>query len=196
LDLSLTAVPDAPGGTHPPPALTLPPPPPDPALQLIAAGADWRYLDGDADPGPGWNLAVFDDTAWGVGPAELGFGDGDEATAIVASSGQPAATAYFRHDFEVTAPAVSALALEVIRDDGVAVYLNGVELVRDNLPGGPLGPDTLPTAYVSGGAEATFQAFAVPSTALVAGTNTLAVEVHQAAGSVDLSFDLALRAVP
>jgi hypothetical protein len=140
--------------------------------------------------------AGYDDTAWASGPAQLGYGDGDEVTTLIAGSSPLAVTAYFRHDFEGTDAAASALVLDVVRDDGVAVYLNSVKLVRADLPIGPLAPDTLATGYVWGAAESTAQTYEVDAGALVPGSNTLAVEVHQASGSGDLSFDVALAARP
>src|SRR5262245_10558647 len=49
---------------------------------LVPAGATWRYLDDGSDPGITWRSAAFDDAAWRFGPAQLGYGDSDEATAI------------------------------------------------------------------------------------------------------------------
>ena len=46
-------------------------------------------------------------------------------------------TYYFRHEFEVTDPRRhSAVLLEVQRDDGCIVYLNGIEVLRSNMPEG------------------------------------------------------------
>lgn len=52
------------------------------SISLVPQGADWRYLDDGTDPGALWSQATFADDGWTHGPAELGYGDGDEATAI------------------------------------------------------------------------------------------------------------------
>ncbi len=49
---------------------------------------------------------------------------------------------YVRHVNVTNAAAVGQLTLRVKRDDGIAVYLNGTEVLRDNLPAGTLTADT------------------------------------------------------
>src|SRR6185503_1333813 len=49
---------------------------------LLAQGAVWKYLDNGTDQGTNWIRPNFDDSAWPSGPAELGYGDGDEATLV------------------------------------------------------------------------------------------------------------------
>jgi hypothetical protein len=107
-------------------------------------------------------------------------------------------TYYFRHEFSVSNPAAYAdLTLRVIRDDGVVVYLNDVEVARSNMPGGVIGFDTFASGAVGGADESTWQEFAVDP-ALLGESNVVAVEIHQANGtSSDVSFDLELeRSVP
>ena len=48
--------------------------------QLVAPGTTWSYLDDGSDQGSAWADPLFDDSTWATGPAELGYGDGDEAT--------------------------------------------------------------------------------------------------------------------
>jgi len=49
---------------------------------LVSQGSVWKYLDTGIDQGTAWREPAFDDTGWLAGPAQLGFGDGDEATLI------------------------------------------------------------------------------------------------------------------
>ena len=168
------------------------------ALQqtLVPRGSAWRYLDGNAMPGQGWTDPAYDDHLWSLGPAQLGYGDGDEATLLSygANANAKAITAYFRRTFTISgAAALQRLDLALLRDDGAAVYLNGVELRRDNLPAGTLGAATLATATVGGAVESTFVGSTSDAALLREGSNVLAVEVHQVSGSSsDLSFDLEL----
>lgn len=77
------------------------------------------------------------------------------------------------------------------RDDGAIVYLNGVEVIRTNLPAGPIADTTWSTSIVDGGNESTYFTFPVPKSAFVAGNNTVAVRVHQRDGtSSDMTFDM------
>lgn len=172
---------------------------PEPTV-AIPVGSTWRYLDNGSDLGTAWTAVGFNDApgqnGWKEGPAQLGYGDNDEAT-VVEFGGDAEnrhETTYFRKTFNVANPAaIVSMAARVLRDDGVALYLNGVEIARNNLaPGATF--DSLATATVSGTDETTFLTFDNLNFApLVAGTNVLAVEVHQVAlNSSDISFDLEL----
>mgnify|MGYP005622231785 FL=1 len=161
---------------------------------VVAAGSDWKYNDLGEDLGETWREMEFDAGAWLTGAAELGYGDGDEATEVSYGDDQndKHITTYFRHSFEIDAPfsAASSGLIELQRDDGVVVYLNGEELLRNNMPMGPIGSQTLASNVISGAAESNWTAHAV-GVELLTGTNVLAVEIHQASStSSDIGFDL------
>jgi chitodextrinase len=159
-------------------------------VTYIPRGDTWRYRNDGPAPAGNWAQPAFDDSTWPSGRAELGQGDGDEVTVMTAGYG----TRWFRRSFSASgAGGVTALEVELLADDAAVVYLNGVELVRDNMPAGPIDATTLAADYRFGVAETQRQTYTVPASALVDGTNVLAVEVHQAWGSPDLSFDLRLR---
>jgi hypothetical protein len=169
------------------------------SLNLIPAGATWKYLDDGSDQGEAWRAADFDDSAWMSGPAQLGYGDGDEVTPLSFGPNEAAkfVTTYFRHAFTLDDPAaLSDMEMLVLRDDGVIVYINGSEVWRDNMPAGPVGFNTFAFTFVSGGDESTFfPALPISNSVLVAGTNVIAVEIHQSdPDSSDISFDLSLSA--
>ena len=164
--------------------------------ELVAFNASWRWKFDGIDPGPSWNTPGYDDTTWNVGAGELGMGDGDEATVIWNGGFPTPVTAYFRNSLDVAEPAaITGLTLDVVRDDGVAVYVNGVEVARDNLAPGA-GPTTLaPNAVWTRADEAGPIRFAVPPALLHTGSNSITVEVHQSSQwSGDLSFALRLLA--
>jgi hypothetical protein len=166
-------------------------------LAFITAGTSrWKYLDDGSNAGTAWTSPTFEDVSWAGGAGQLGYGDGDETTiltAAAAGSTHPITT-YFRHAFTVADPGrFLELELRLLADDGAVVYLNGTEVVRQNLPAGAVDFKTLTTTSISGTAENAFTTYRIPSTHLVAGTNVVAVEVHQsAANSSDLGFDLSL----
>jgi hypothetical protein len=168
---------------------------------LVPTGAVWRILDTGAAAPAGWRDVGFDDSGWGAGPAQLGYGDGDEATVVNCGPSAPACnsgnfiTTYFRHAFSVSDPlSIPELQLLLLRDDGAVVYLNGFEVARSNMPSGAVGPATLASTAVGGAGETTFFSFAVAAEAVVAGANVLAVEIHQSgATSSDVSLDASLR---
>lgn len=167
---------------------------------LVPAGATWRFLDNGTSLGTNWHSASFDDSGWPQGPAQLGYGDGDEATVVGfgAVATNKHITTYFRRTFQVADPAVfEGVSLNVLRDDGAVIYLNGREVVRNNLPGGTISNGTRAVSSLSGTSEQSYVPMAVAPTELVAGRNVIAVEIHQAdATSSDVSFDLQLVASP
>ena len=165
---------------------------------LIAPGSEWRYWDKGAPPAATWNSPSFNDQSWSSGRSELGYGDGDETTVLQfgPDSNNKYPAYYFRRAFTASDPAaITELVVDLLRDDGAIVYLNGKELFRDNMPAGVVEYADLASTAVGGADESRFFSFATPPTGLVAGTNLLAVEVHQSGGaSTDVSFNLALHA--
>jgi hypothetical protein len=103
---------------------------------------------------------------------------------------------YFRTTFDIADPsAVTSLTLTALIDDGAVFYLNGQEIpgTRYNMPSGTITSTTQASTSISD--ATTFQTFTIPTSMLVAGINTLAVEVHQNLGagtSTDVVFGVAL----
>jgi len=167
--------------------------------QLVGPSSSWRYRDtGEAAP-DGWTTVGFDDSDWSQGTAELGYGDGDEATEISFGGNEDNkfTTTYFRKAFSVANPDDAIrLTLRLKRDDGAVVYINGQEAVRSNMPDGAVTSNTFAESGIGGDAESTFYEYALNPGLLQAGDNQIAVEVHQSdASSSDVSFDLDLTAV-
>ena len=162
---------------------------------LVAAGSTWRYKDNGSDQGTAWRAAAFNDSAWSSGPAQLGYGDGDEATEV--SYGPDPnfkyVTTYFRRTFNVADPsAFNTVKMRTIRDDGVVVYINGTEVWRSNMAVGTVNYLTF-ASTTTGGDESTFIPATVSPSVLVAGQNVITAEIHQADRlSSDISFDLEL----
>lgn len=161
---------------------------------LVPLQSSWSYLDDGSDLGTVWIAPSYDDSLWLVGASELGYGEGDESTAI---AGQGVHfTNFFRHRFNVEAgelAEISGLTLRLKRDDGAVVYLNGSEIIRENLPDGLITFDTAASSAPDDGQL--FYSFDVDPALLVAGENVLAVEIHQVnLTSSDASFDLELTA--
>ncbi len=165
---------------------------------LIATGSIWKYLDNGSNQGTAWRALAFDDSAWKSGPAQLGYGDGDEATVVSygSNANNKFVTTYFRRNFSVADKTqVTALALRLVRDDGAVVYLNGTEVYRSNMPTGTISSSTFASTAVGGADESTFFSASVSPSLLVNGNNVIAVEIHQSdAASSDISFDFGLTA--
>ncbi len=164
---------------------------------ILPYGATWKYLDNGTNQGTAWYGTSFNDASWASGPAELGYGDGGEATVIGYGPGpNKYIGTYFRKTFTVAnVNAYTLYTLKVKRDDGIVVYVNGSEIYRDNMPAGTISYNTPASGAASddGAAEMT-STYSVGASKLVSGSNTIAVYVCQnSSGSSDLSFNLQLE---
>lgn len=152
-------------------------------------GTTWKYLATGPDQGTAWRASAFDDSAWPSGHGDFGFKNNNRTT-IPATIGR--ATYYFRST--VTVPAgnpIQGAKVNVKVDDGAVVYVNGVEVARYNMGTAAVAFTTLAKSPIDGDAELAVTSLAIPKSALKAGTNVVAVEVHQRAtrSAADLTWD-------
>ncbi|MEX0641247.1 MAG: lamin tail domain-containing protein, partial [Pirellulales bacterium] len=141
--------------------------------------ATWKYHDAGVDLGAAWYAEAYDDSAWASGNG-LFYHEPDPLPAAKNSPLAPGrATYYFRSTFDFNGNLdASNLRLNAVVDDGAVYYLNGQEVLRQNMPAGPIAYGTPATAQV-GNARFSGQ-LAIPPGHLRQGENVLAVEVHQA----------------
>ena len=165
-------------------------------VTLVSTGAVWRYFDGGVDQDAFWRGTYFDDASWARGPAPLGYRTSNETTIVSygPSSNNKYVTTYFRRPFLVPdVTAVQNLNLRVLRNDGVVVYINGAEVLRDNLPNGTISYTNFASKRINGAAETNIVTQTVDPAFLFNGMNTVAAEIHQfAANGTDIIFDLEL----
>jgi hypothetical protein len=115
-------------------------------------------------------------------------------TTVTTPISESASTSYYRRDFTFTGdPSRTALKLDHTVADGAVFYLNGQELTRANMPGGAAGHQTSALSDIT--APGATGPVTVPSTALVAGTNVLAVSVHTGAGDDTSYFTASLQGI-
>ena len=171
--------------------------PPD--VDLVSTGSVWKYNDTGANLGTTWRVTNYNDNAWPAGRGELGYGDlpegRPEATVLCCSNAASKyITYYFRRTFTVADPTLfTTVSARLLRDDGALVYLNGLEVWRSNMPTGAVSYLTVATSAASATEEYTYLTASLSPSLLRAGTNLIAIEVHQNSnGSSDLSFDFAL----
>ena len=166
---------------------------------FVQSGDAWSFLDDGSNQGTAWRGAGFvESSAWQSGPSQLGYGDGDEATVVGfvdVDPGEPGVqrnvTTYFRKsDVDIPDPSLfEDFTMTFIYDDAIAIYVNGVEVARENLSANAL-YDEFSNSVVVNNAFGTVQ---IPSSLFVSGNNTIAAEVHQRSfTSSDLSFSLSL----
>lgn len=168
------------------------------ATPFILGGSVWKYSDQGLDLGTNWSQPGFDDSTWSQGAGRLGYNVTGQTTTVGygPSSTNKYITTYFRHEFVVPGGiAYTNLSVRLNREDGAVVWLNGQELYRVNLPTGPITYQTHATAVINGNGDQanTYYPTTVPITALGAGTNVIAVEIHKYGPTLaSLTFDLEL----
>lgn len=166
---------------------------------LVPFGARWRYVSRVETQARVWAVPDFDTSAWREGATPLGYGVGDERTLLPHEwgAGDDDFVTYARRDFEVPNPAqVKRLRIRLVVNDGALVFLNGREVVRQNVRFLPLHAFLPSGTWLEGDQGRRVLEFWAPVDALRPGTNTLGVQVHQTWRSRrDLRFDLELAAV-
>lgn len=174
---------------------------------LIPLASTWKYLDTGVDPGVTWRNLAFDDGLWRSGVGELGYAQPGTQTTIrfgpnennaLNDANNKIPTYLFRKTINLPAGSDPSkfqdLILDLKRDDGAAVYLNGQRVVLDNLADGAPFSGLAPIAATDDGQD--IQRFHLNPALLQVGDNILAVEVHQnSATSSDLTFDARLTVV-
>jgi lysophospholipase L1-like esterase len=163
---------------------------------FVSGGADWKYSDTGQDLGTNWAQPNYDDSAWTNGIARLGYGDLTTATTL-GFGPDPTnkfVTTYFRRPFVVPWNAViTNLNFRVARNAGAAVWLNGQEMFRANLPAGPINYTNLALTRMTGYAAYIYYPTNIAVSGLLPGTNTVAVEIHQSSiTNSSLGFDMEL----
>jgi diadenosine tetraphosphatase ApaH/serine/threonine PP2A family protein phosphatase len=185
-----------------------PKPQPEPAPEIVPVapvlstfrvlpwGSVWAYLDDGTDKGSDWREPGFDDRSWKRGPAELGYGEEDQATKLNYGPDEKNkyATTYFRTRFSVgNAAALKNAEIRLLRDDAAAIYLNGRKLYRDPTLAAGARFDTFAKETLKEEDEEVL--IPIGPGFLLDGENTIAVEVHQGSKtSSDIAFNLELSA--
>ena len=190
---------------------------------LIPRGSSWQYNDFgpqlNTDPryleetgiiDGRWRELNFSASLWKKDVGVLGFSTGREREVIrtTLTSGYP--VYYFRKVFQVSSrETLGGLKLRLWADDGAVVFLNGQEIVRQNVPQGTdlnnpklythvvtiLDPDDI--RYAGKPFRFFYQEYLLPANLLREGENIIAVQVYQSEPtSSDLVFDLELLAMP
>lgn len=172
-------------------------PKPVSTVQLVQAGGEWKYRFATDAPDPAWTTTGFDDSTWSSGTAPLGWGSTGIATELVAAGTRPLSS-HYRKTFNVENPGTVAEVNIVTRaDDGVVLYLNGIEVSRVNMPTGTITNNSYATVSPrTTTAVANPVRITLPGSALAAGVNVLSAEVHSGyRATPDHSFELSASAV-
>lgn len=157
---------------------------------IFALQSAWKFNDADVALPATWKSSNYDVSNWAVGNGPLGYGD-----PVTTSFVSGVDTAYLIKDFTVNLADLSnTMEFGVRRDDGIIVYLNGEEVIRDNMPAGAVSHGTFSSTTVDGAAETAINIFSIPKNKFVQGTNRISIELHnRSASSSDLTIDAYLK---
>lgn len=166
----------------------------------------WNYKGGGTNlDAVAWKALAYAEPGWVSAASALGFGASPPVrnTAIPentsagggGASGSRYPTLYFRKVVNIADPTIYAgFKIESKFDDGIVVWVNGVEAFRNNIGANPAYADWAPTPIANSGAD--IYTATVATSMFNAGNNIIAVEIHQnAPTSSDLFFDMQLTAL-
>lgn len=155
---------------------------------LIATGSTWKYYDSGSLDGKAWKSISYSDTSWKSGKAPIGYGKNQNTSTAVNLP-----CYYFRQTINLaTAPVAGAeFTLNFTVDDGMIVYVNGVEAGRYNMPSGNASYNTFASTYAPGNPDT--GSLTLKSNLFKKGNNVIAVEVHNnSTSSTDILWSASL----
>lgn len=158
---------------------------------ILDQNSIWKFHDKGINFGSQWKAKLFNDSNWLTGKGEFGYGD-NPVTPLKKNK----TCYYFRKTFTVINPQQYAtFKINLRRDDGVIVYLNGAKVFSNNLLNSGVNYSTLALNDCSDDGDSLFT-FNLPSSDFLNGKNLFAVEIHPSnVNDVDLTFEMNVEAV-
>ena len=172
---------------------------------LIPTNAVWRYAKGTneaSSPAAAWRAPAFNDAGWLTGAVPIGYDPAVVPTGTTTGTrlDDMAAGGYLsvflRRSFVVSDPgSVSQLQLEALFDDGIKVWINGTNVLNQNISTAEVPYNGTATSATEDNTYRTFNLNS-PGVYLLPGTNVIAVQVHNSGtNSSDCFFDARLTAL-
>ena len=112
---------------------------------IVNYNSSWKYLDNGSNQNSAWKNVSFNDASWPTGTGAFGYGTTGITTTVSFGSNNKKKhiTTYFRKTISVADASIySSFTLNLKRDDGAVVYVNGTEVYRSNMPTGTIGFNT------------------------------------------------------
>ena len=165
---------------------------------IFATGEKWMYYDKGSLNGKNWQSSSYSTSNWVSGNAPLGYSKSGVVTTLDygTDSNNKRPTYYFRKSFNLSsAPAASdEFILDYTIDDGMIVYVNGVEAGRYNMPSGSITYESYSTTHANGNPDK--GQMTLNGSLFKRGTNVIAVEVHNnSATSTDILWEASLSKI-
>ncbi len=153
---------------------------------LVARGSSWHYYDQGSLDGKNWTDEDYSATSWNKGNAPLGYFTSDASNSRGynttldygndANAKRP--TYYFRTSFNLSqAPTADDMfVLNYTVDDGMVIYVNGMEVARYLMPAGAINYSTYSSTYANSNPDN--GSVIIDASLFKRGTNIIAIEVH------------------
>ena len=172
------------------------------AETVFAKGCEWSYYDQGSQDGIAWMNSI--NSSWNKGYAPLGYFTSDANNGrgyqtfldYGESTSNKRPTYYFTRQFTLSHTPASddVYILNYTVDDGMVVYVNGMEAARYLMPQGTISYNTFSSTYANGNPDS--GNIQLPASLFKKGVNVIAIEVHNTdAGSSDIYFDAELTLV-
>ncbi|MBP5375986.1 MAG: CotH kinase family protein [Bacteroidaceae bacterium] len=165
---------------------------------VFNAGTTWKYYDQGSLDNVDWKASNYNDTQWKEGLARLGYDYNQWHTGLMTETEGYLPTYYFRKTFNLTATPspTDEFILDYIIDDGMIVYINGVEAGRYNMPSGNVSYNSYASTYAHDNPDK--GQMTLKGSLFKKGQNVIAIEVHNNYSntpSSDILLDASLLAV-
>ncbi len=168
---------------------------------FITDHSEWRYHKGTNEasiPTDAWRMPGFDDASWPAGTTPIGYDPIEVMGTPLDDMRGNYVTIFARKTFVISNPAeIGALLADVEYDDGFNLWINGRHVQRQALDRDEMAYNELANTTRENAGFDTF-ALPIPLDYLQAGTNVIAIQVHNIllSASSDAFFDLRLRTQP
>ncbi|WP_298881170.1 hypothetical protein [uncultured Polaribacter sp.] len=148
---------------------------------------DLGYLEND------W-INITDFSNWKSGKSPLGYGDKKNNTTLYYGEDieKKHISKYFKKRIFINKK-YGGFEIKIQKDDGAVVYINGKEIIKDNMPNSTITNTTLAMSTIKNEAEHEFTQHFFDYSIFKEGENIISVSVHQAyENSSDCIFSLEL----
>jgi len=177
------------------------------AALLFNRGTEWRWRPGTNEastPLTTWRSNEFNDVEFTTAPSPFWYDTTGDSSTLTGGTVIPGMQSnyrclFFRKTFTIAnLSEIGGLRLGALVDDGFVAWINGTEVYRVNMLDPSGSPVTTNTLAENAAEPVPFLVYDLPTppSYLVAGTNTIAVQVFQSSlGSSDIGFDASLETI-
>lgn len=166
---------------------------------LVPREGIWQLHKGTSapsNPSDAWRQPEFNDDAWSTGQTPAYYDNNSQYSGnfLLNDMRESYTTVFLRKQFQLAdASSIQALELRAISDDGFVAWINGVEVLRFNVPDGELSFGS--TAFNVSPEPSSYESYPLPDPTgyLQDGNNVIAIHaLNTSSTSSDFLFDVEL----